>query len=407
MKILFKIAWKNIWRSRLRSLTVMGAVVIGIWTLIFLLSFYNGVIHSYVDNAIKNDLSHIQLHHPSFSEDKDIQFVIEQSDSILSSLRNNAEISNVCKRTLLNGLIANARGSRIVQIRGINALQEAQQTQLDLKLVEGTYFANKKRIPPILISKRLADKMNLELKDKPIIRFQNINGDLMEAAFKIIGIYDSGNALFDNQNVFVLQEDLNGLVAANPISHEIAILLNDIQDLDSMKQKLSGNYKALKVETYKEISPDVSLYESQLGIASYVIIIIIMLALIFGIINTMLMAVLERTKELGMLMAIGMKKTEVFSMIVFETVLLGLTAAPIGMILGLLSVYYFGTNGLDLSAYGEGMSKFGMQDMVYTSISFIDCMKVAIAILITSLLAAIYPARKAVKLRPVEAMRKL
>ena len=123
--------------------------------------------------------------------------------------------------------------------------------------------------------------------------------------------------------------------------------------------------------------------------------------------NTMLMAVLERTRELGMLTAVGMKRKEVFGMIVLETLFLGMVAAPIGLFLGALTVSYFGAYGLDLSAYSGGMEKFGLQSIVYPTLESSVFLKVAIAVAITAIIGALYPAFKATRLKPGEAIRKI
>ena len=155
------------------------------------------------------------------------------------------------------------------------------------------------------------------------------------------------------------------------------------------------------------ISPELNLFNEQMSSSTGIITAIIMLALIFGIINTMLMAVLERTKELGMLMAIGMNKGKVFLTIVFETLLLSMIGAPIGMLLGWLTIMATNRTGIDLTSYQKGLEQFNMSGMVYPSLTPDTYVTVAFAVFITALLASIYPARKAVKLRPVEAMRKI
>ena len=132
-----------------------------------------------------------------------------------------------------------------------------------------------------------------------------------------------------------------------------------------------------------------------------------MLALIFGIINTMLMAVLERNKELGMLMAVGLNKGKVFTMIMLETLLLGCVGAPLGMFLGWLTINYFSNNGLDLSSFASGLEQMGMSTMIYPVADTSLYLQMTAAVAITALLAAIYPSLKAIKLRPVEAMRKI
>jgi ABC-type antimicrobial peptide transport system permease subunit len=150
-----------------------------------------------------------------------------------------------------------------------------------------------------------------------------------------------------------------------------------------------------------------ALFDSSMRISTSIFTVILMLALIFGIINTMLMAVLERVKELGMLMAVGMNKGRVFFMIMLETVMLGIVATPIGLALAFATVKYFNTHGIDLSSWSEAMRQFGMGGMVYTVIQPGLFLELTAAVLVTALLGSIYPALKAIRLRPVEAIRRI
>lgn len=405
--MIFKIAWRNIWRNKIRSFTVMGSVLVGVWTLIFVMSFTAGFINSFVNSAIENEISHIQLHNPKFMEEQEVQYTLENTAAIQANLSKNPMVKAFATRTLNSGMLATARGSRGIQMRGIVAQEEANLTHLNKKLLEGAYLDATKSNNAILVSRRLADKMKLKLKSKPVLSFQTTDGTTISAAFKVVGIYELGNAIFEESNVFVRQEDLNRLMGGDNSTHEIALLLNNVKHLDTVKNALAIAFPAALVQNYKEISPNVNLYESQMGVSTYVIIFIVMLALIFGIINTMLMAVLERTKELGMLMAVGMKRLQVFIMIVVETLCLAMIAAPIGLFLGFLTVSYYGRNGFDLSAYGKGMEKFGFNDQVYLSLDVSSFVTVTIAVAITAILAALYPALKATRLKPIEAIHTL
>jgi ABC-type lipoprotein release transport system permease subunit len=172
--------------------------------------------------------------------------------------------------------------------------------------------------------------------------------------------------------------------------------------------QLKAKFPDLLVQSYKEISPELDLFASQISMVSIVYISIFMLALIFGIINTMLMAVLERVRELGMLMSIGMNKSKIFIMIVLETVILGMAGTPVGLFISYLMVEYYGRHGLNLFFYSEkSMEQFGMSSFVYLKLNTSDYFILAVAVFITSLLASIYPAYKAINLKPTEAIKKL
>ncbi len=139
----------------------------------------------------------------------------------------------------------------------------------------------------------------------------------------------------------------------------------------------------------------------------YVFVGIILLALGFGIVNTMLMVILERVKELGMLMAVGMNKLKVFTMVVLETIFIALIGAPIGMLLGYLTTAYLNRVGIDLSRWSKALEEFGMSDLVRPTLDNETLITIAIAVIITAILASIYPAFKAIRLKPVEALRKI
>jgi len=405
--MIFKIAWRNIWRSKIRSFTVMGSIVVGVWALAFVLSFSAGFINTYINSAIENEISHIQIHHPKFLDEREVQYNLANSAAIIEQVKKQEAIEAYATRSLNNGMLATSKGSRGVQIRGINPEQEQAVTKLGDKLVDGKYFGATKKKNPIIVSERLAAKLKLKVKSKIVLTFQGVDGELVSAAFKVIGLYKTGNAIFEEMNVFVQQTDLSRLLGNEGMTHEIALVMKDIESIPRVQEQLSMALPKVLVENYKEVSPDVNMYESQMSISTSIVITIVMLALIFGIINTMLMAVLERTKELGMLMAIGMKPLQVFAMIIAETLLLGLLAAPVGLLFGFLTVSYYSSVGIDLSAYSGGMDMVGMSSMVYPTLEMQTFITIAVSVAVTALLGALYPARKATKLKPVEAMQKI
>jgi len=400
-----KIAWRNIWRSPSRSFVVIGAVAVGVWSVLAMISLSNGFVKGYIDNAIRYQTSHIQLHNPAFPEDKDVQFSLENVDATVQSITAREGVDSATPRTLVNGMISTSAGARGGMIRGVEPDSEAKTTSLKEKIIKGEYFTDKKN--QILVGKPLAKKLNLKLRKKVVLQFQNLDGDIVAGAFRVTGIFDTGNTLVDEMNVFVKRENLNKLLGNPDIAHEIAVYLKSPEILDSEVSAISASNPNVLTENYRELSPDVKLYETSMGTSSIIFIGLFMLALIFGIINTMLMAVLERNKEIGMLMAVGLNKGKVFSMIMLETLLLGCVGAPFGLFLGWITISYFNSSGLDLSSFASGLEQMGMATVIYPVADSSLYLQMTIAVGITALIAAIYPALKAIKLRPVEAMRKI
>jgi len=424
-------AWRNIWRNPTRSWIVIGAIAIGIWAALFMSGFAIGMVRSYVQNAIANIVSHIQIHHPAYDKDYDVKYVIPNAAEVVRRLEADSSVEAYSARTLVNGMIASSKTARGVQVKAVEPAQEASISKLDEKIVEGDYLGERRN--QLLMGRKLAKKLQVKERSKVVLTFQDFDGEITAAAFRIAGIFETGNDPFDEGHIFIRRSDLNRLLGAPPLSadrlsqdgegpaarltsdapaeepaiHEIAILLKDQQEVREVTDQLAGAWPGLLVQTYREVSPDLELYEGQIETVSIIYLTVIMLALIFGIINTMLMAVLERVRELGMLMAIGMNKVKVFFMIVLETVMLVAVGTPIGLLLGALTLRYLGSKGIDLSAFSDTMKMYGMSEVVYLEVDPVVYWQVAIAVAITAVLASVYPAYKAIRLRPVEAIRKL
>ena len=208
--MLFTISWRNIWRSKTRSLVVMAAIILGVWALTFMLSFSTGMVKSYVNNAIENEISHIQIHDSLFLEDRESKYFMTNASEKLDEIKSTDGIQDATSRTLVNGMLTSSKGARGIQIRAVDAEQEAQVTKLDRKIVEGEYFTDGKK-NQLLLSKRLVSKLKLKLRSKVVLTFQNNEGEITAASFRVAGIFESGNTPFDEMNVFVKKKDLNKL----------------------------------------------------------------------------------------------------------------------------------------------------------------------------------------------------
>jgi ABC-type lipoprotein release transport system permease subunit len=220
------------------------------------------------------------------------------------------------------------------------------------------------------------------------------------------GIYKTSNTLYDEMNAFVRNEDLRRLIdLEESAGHEMAVLLSQNDMLDAIIGTLRENLPGLDCKTWREIMPEVSLVEESTDLSMYIFMGIILAALVFGIVNTMLMAVLERIKELGMLMAIGMNKLRVFAMILLETMMLSLCGGIVGIVTGYLVTVIYSHRGINLARYAEAYERLGYESMIYPVASLDIDLRVTLMILLTGIIASLYPAWKAIQLKPAEALR--
>lgn len=404
--MLLKIAWKNVWRSRGRSLVVIGSIVVGIWALLFGTGFMNGFLVGYMADIINNDISNIQIHNPEFKKDYDVKYFIKDGHKKAETIRTWKGVKGATTRTIVSGMISSPKKAAGVQIRGIDLKNESIVTHLDSLVAEGTYFEGIKR-NPIIIGSKLAKNLSVKVRSKVVLTFNDGNGNITAGAFRVVGIVKSSSISISEMYAYVKQSDLTRLVGIGNKVHEIAVVTDPQTEESTIVDKYKATFNGDQAQTWKETAPELAVMSDMYGSMLYVLMGIIMTALVFGIVNTMLMAVLERFRELGMLMAVGMNKLRVYVMILVETVFLGIVGAPIGLFVGWATIKYYTINGVDLSQYSEGLESFGYSSILYPYLDNNVYFIVTIGVVITAVIGALYPAWKAIKLKPVEALHKI
>jgi putative ABC transport system permease protein len=399
------IAWKNIWRNRVRSGVIIAAITIGMFAGVFTSTFYKGWINQRLEAGVETEVSHIQIHNPDFSENFELKSFIPDGAKMAGEIAQMDFVDGVSPRIVVQAMIASSETGTGVKILGVDPEKEKTVINLYTKVPEGLYFEGVKR-NPILIGEKLAEKLKVKLHSKLVITLQDSQGHLTSEAFRVCGIYHIGNGMFEEMNVFVMKSDLARFVQLDEsISHEIVVHLKDHDQLAQNTETLSGKYKGSLVQSWKQMAPELGLLNEYGSIYIYFFIVIILLSLGFGIVNTMLMAVIERVKEIGMLMAIGMSKFRVFWMLMLETVLLTLTGGVLGILLGVAVTLATKKSGIDLSWYAEGLEDMGYSSLVFPVVEFEMVFVIVLLVLFTGLIASVYPARKALKYKPAEAIR--
>lgn len=404
--MMLRLAWRNIWRNKLRSIVLTTSVVIGLWAGMFIMSFSWGMYKEHVRDVIENQLSNIQIHHPSFQEDQVVDYTISKGQTISEKLKTDARVTGVSVRNIVGGMISSPTYASGVNIYGIKPNEEKKVTTILTSLTKGNSFTDGTQ-NEILIGEKLAEKLGVKVKNKIVLTFQQKGGEITSGAFRIAGLFRTKNSMLDESVVYTRFEDLGHLLGTGDEIHELAILLKDDALTQTTAKELSATHPELKVETWKQLSPLLQIVIDSFNQYMYIFIAIILLALMFGIINTMLMAVLERQHEFGMLMAIGMNKPKVFSMVVLETVMLTSIGIPLGVLLTYVTVEYFNKHGIDLSVFSEGMARLGFANIIHPELESSYYLPISLMTAGSAVLSALYPAYKALKLKPAVAIRKI
>jgi ABC-type lipoprotein release transport system permease subunit len=357
-----------------------------------------------IESVIKLEMSDFQFHRPQFTEEYLPMLFIPNSEAIMAEVEQEPAVAGTSGRLISMGMVGSARRSGAIRIMGIDPAKEGVVTGIDSKVVEGDFFETGKR-NPVLISRKVADKYGVELKSKLVLTVQDVDGEIIAGAFRVVGIYESGNGMFDEMNMYVRQDDLRALMQIEAGVHEIAVSLTDHDLAEPLATKYQAAYADLQVQPWLDLAVGMRFMVEALDVYLYYIVGIILLALLFSILNTMLMAVLERMREIGVLMAVGMSKARIFIMIMLETVMLTMIGGPFGLLLSYGFVTYFGEVGINLG--GAAYSDLGFAAIVYPYLDAHSYVEVTLMVAVMAVIAAVYPARKALKLIPVEAIRTL
>ncbi|MCA0934071.1 ABC transporter permease [Vibrio alginolyticus] len=407
--MLIKLAWRNLWRNKLRTSIMIGAMVFGLMGVVAMIGFMNGLVDSMIKNAITWQTSHLQIHQSEYLINPEIKEIIPNSDVIAATLANQLDVKAVSERFLADGMIASARSTRGIRINGINIEQEGRITPLARHIQQGEWL-NEEGKNPLLVSQKTAQRLKLRIGSKVILTLSDIKGDVSGAAFRVRGIFKTPSTTFDDRNVYVRKADLEkiaGLVGA----HEISILLksndeNVLEQTRAFTQSLLSQSigDQLVVRKWLEIQPLLSTMMSSMNISNQVMLVVFVLALTLGIINIMLMSVFERTREFGVLMAVGMQQHKIRSLIILETLFLGLSGCALGLLGSAVMLKILSITGLSLSGLADGLGAYGVDTLLFPRVSFSEYRMIIVAIFVASLFAALYPARQILKHRPVDAM---
>ncbi len=404
--MIWSIAWRNVWRSKTRSLVMIAAIAVGLCAGLFITAFSNGMLVSRIDSATKSELSHLQVHAPHFLDNNEAELFIPNGVQLAASIAQLDSVQAASPRLIAEPFIMAAHGTGGGKLVGIDPEIEKEVTDISEHLTEGTYLEKSSRMPPILVGQKMAEKLRLKVGTKINVQLVDSNGDLSTKGYRVSGIYRTVNTGFDELHLFANIEDLRTQMGVPQNSvHEIAIVLHNYKEAKNIKPAISKIAQGLDVQTWKEISPEMSLITDSMDQYMYIIVLVILLALCFGIINTMLMAVLERTKEIGMLMAVGMNRRKIFRMIIAESVMLTLSGGILGILAGVAISGFFHRHPIDLSFFSEGLESYGITTQVSTTITPEYLVTIVVLVLITGMISAVYPARKALKLNPAEATR--
>ena len=401
-----QLGWRNIWRNPRRTVVILTAVVIGVWCMITLGALMRGMIDQMVRNGIATLTGHIQVHSRGYRNDPVIENSIVDPQSLEHALRELLPAgARWSSRVRVNAVASNARHSDGVVLVGIDPAAEASVSFIGDAIAQGRYLKAEDK-NGIIIGNALADEFETRLGHKLVVMSQGSDREIASRAFRIIGTYRAELEATEKKFVFVTVGATQQMLKLKKGISEVSILLPDHQKADEVAAALQDTLPSedYEVNTWKDLLPLLTAYLAISENFLYLWFLVVFVAMGFGVVNTTLMAVFERMREFGLLKALGMKPRWIVKEVLTESCLLLILGMAMGNIFGLLTSLAFSGGGIDLSALAAGMEYFGAPRIIYPVISGKDLVMANAVVFVLGLLVSCYPALKAARFTPVEAL---
>jgi putative ABC transport system permease protein len=415
---LLQLAWRNLWRNRRRTFITMAAIAFGYAMLLFVACLMAGLRWQMIQNGTCLVMSQIQVHAPGYYPNRSLQKTLggrqgTDVSAMLASIAADSRVNAVAPRVYGYGLLSAAHRSAGVELMGVVPEQETRITTLNSQVVKGSYLSA--RVPKgVLIGDKLASTIGIELGAEIVLLTQAADGSMGNDVYTVVGILHTGLDAFDRGLVLMSLSSLQDLLHLAPGRiHEVGIKLNHITAATTVAAALEVRLRKtlpVRVMAWPELAPELANYVQFNHGVTVVLFFIFFLVAVIGVMNTMLMAVFERTREFGMLMAVGMRPAQVIGLIMTEAAGLAVASLVVGATLGVPLLWYLQVHGLDLGgATGEVVSVAGVVvgHLWYGRQDFSAYSQAALGLAATALVSALYPAWRAAQLRPTEAMRKV
>jgi ABC-type lipoprotein release transport system permease subunit len=408
-----KMAWRNIWRNPRRTILTISAIVFACVLLVFMLSFQFGSYDTMINSSVKINTGHLQIQDKGYHENKRMRRVVPDPaviDRILSQI---PAVEAFTSRGRAFALASSSERTYGAMIVGVDPDREARVSTLKTIVRQGQYLSERTapdELTGALVGERLARNLRVGLGDEITILGQGRDGSVAATVLQVQGIFDSGLDAFDRSTIHIPLGDFQAVFAMGSAVHEVVVLGRTLADIpaikDQVRQRLkeTGSTDTLVALDWDELMPGLKqAIEMDLVSGSFFYLILIMVVA-FSILNTFLMAILERTHEFGVMMAMGTRPGRLTRLVLTESAGMTVVGVAVGILLGCALTGYFQVHGIDMSGSSEILSQYGIPSRLFPRLTILSAFTGPLVVLLITLVAALYPALKIRRLKPVEAI---
>ncbi len=409
----FTLAWRNLWRNHRRTLIMLLAITLGVWSMIFMTAMLRGMVEGMLDDGIHNLPGHLQIHNPDYMDDPSVVNSFAAPDEAFLAVLNDPKVSSWTMRVKVPAVISSERDNRGVTLLGVDPDSaivtekgESGRQGFNPDNIIAGEFLHDDNNKGIIIGARLAEKLETRLGKRIVIMSQDPDNNIVDRGFVITGIYQSSVPTYEETYVYADRARVQKMLGLGSQISEIAIMGEDYRDITLLADYIKHNAPAeLQVQTWKELDTYLATMMDVMDGFVLVWIIVVFLALSFGLVNTLVMAVFERIREIGLMQALGMRSSTVLFIILLESLLMIFLGLLLGNVASVLTLELI-KDGIDVSVVAEGMEMFGASTVLYPVLLLSDVILANVVVIILGILTCLYPAWRASGYDPIVALNK-
>jgi ABC-type lipoprotein release transport system permease subunit len=405
VRLLQTLAWRNLWRHRGRTTVILFALALGIWSMVFMAALVRGSLEQQLDKAILNLTGHVQLHAPGYRDDPVIEHSMPAPTAALRAVLEGAGVSAWSPRVRVPAVVSSERESAGVTLVGIDPAREHGLSFIPGAVSAGRYLEGPDD-PGILLGRKLAERLETQLGRRVVLMSQDADNQIADRGFRVVGIFDAEPEAVETGAVFAGRAVAQQMLQLGDAVSEIAVMTPERARLDALLQRLRVAAPTLDVQPWTTIEPLIVLTEKITNVILIIWYAIVFTAMSFGLVNTLLMAVYERTREFGLYQALGMPPRHILGQVLVESLILLACALALGN-LGALATLAWLADGIDLSAFAEGFEMVGISAVLLPQASPGDVLLANALVFVLGLVASLYPAWRAARVVPVEAIARV
>jgi len=402
-RVIFTLAWRNLWRNHRRTLIMLSAIMVGVWAMIFMTSLLRGMVDDMLYNGIRNLPGEVQIHQRNYRDDPSINNSMPPADAKLLAVLNLPIIKAWTSRIKVPAVIASERDSRGVILLGVDPQSEVE-LGFDLDSISSGRFLQGVDDNGLVIGAKLAERLETRLGKRVVIMSQDPDNNIADRGFRVVGIYRGKLASQEEMNVYAGRQTLQKMLKLGNQISEIAITAEDYRNTYQWFATIE-NATTLPQQAIPWYEADSYLSTMMVTMDGFVLvwIIVVFMTLSFGLVNTLVMAVFERTREIGLMQSLGMRPALILYQILIESFLLLLIGLVAGNIIALLTIIPL-QDGIDVSNVAQGMEMMGSSSVLYPALKMQDMLLANAIVIVLGLLTSLLPAWHASRLNPVEAL---